>query len=535
MDLSGYHTFRDEIDRISNSGNGIVNVDGKLMNIGSVTVDSVGEEIVATEIWNQFAVCHTESVRTPDYVEKFISLLDSEKSVRYTPPPDVIREILYSYEDPEPGDIGKSENVIELGIEPLPDDYVKFLESSERLSGEVIRISSSGNGIVDAGDREVNIGPVPESTLNETVEFRVIHGNLGECLEESVRTLKYETDWILKRLVEGTPPPGTEFLIEISHINNSGNGMASFGDRSINLGSIRQKAVGRTVPIKMLDNTFAKCLDLGARASPYNFPDPMKEQYVPGPEGVFSDVVDSISDDGNGVIIAGRRHVNIGPVQPDSLGERVQVKMIDDQFGKCLTTEVRASGYQEWLEERGIDTGTGETQEDETVQRPESEGLDIEGRQQSTESNFKSNCQAADRSEFSATDTEHDTSDKADLENLRRKAEEAATENPVKDTSTTVGSRYIRSPTINEYAKARSDGFCEYCGKVAPFETNDGEPYLEVHHVDELGEGGVDHPDKVVALCPTCHNQIHHGRHGEKINQELRQRLKDGLADGGTK
>lgn len=534
MDLSSYYTFTAEIDRISSRGNGIIHVDGKQMNIGPVTEDSVGEEIIATEIKNLFAVCHTESVRTPDYEEELISLLESEKGAKHAPPPDTIREILYSFEKSGTADMGKPEGTPELEIERLPDDSVEFLEPSETVSGEIIRFSSSGNGIVKAGDREINIGPVTEDALNETVDVRVVHSNLGECLEESVRTTEYETEWILKKLVEGTPPPGTEFLIKISHINNSGNGMADLGDRTINLGAIRQKAVGRTVPVKMINNTFAKCLDCSVRVSPYEFPSPMKEQYVPELGGVFFDVVDSIDDDGNGVIIAGRRQVNIGPVQPDSLGKRVQVEMIDNHLGKCLTTEIRATTYQEWLEKRGIETDIKETQGNNTVQQPESEKLDVKNRQP-TESDSKPNSQATDRSESSTIDTKPVTSTKVSIENLRKKAEKAATEDPVRDTSKTVGSRYVRSPTIKEYVKARSEGFCEYCGNTAPFETSDGEPYLEVHHVDELGEGGVDHPDKVVALCPTCHKQVHHGRHAEEINQELRQRLQDGLADIGTK
>jgi hypothetical protein len=46
---------------------------------------------------------------------------------------------------------------------------------------------------------------------------------------------------------------------------------------------------------------------------------------------------------------------------------------------------------------------------------------------------------------------------------------------------------------IKEYAKERANGVCERCGEPALSDDEDGEPYLEVHHVDELGEGGADH------------------------------------------
>jgi 5-methylcytosine-specific restriction endonuclease McrA len=125
----------------------------------------------------------------------------------------------------------------------------------------------------------------------------------------------------------------------------------------------------------------------------------------------------------------------------------------------------------------------------------------------------------------------------ADLSELRTKAEERASSDPVRDTSpeiTTVGSRYQRAPAIRDYALARADGVCECCGGPAPFKKPAGEPYLEVHHVDELGEGGEDHPDKVVALCPVCHKRIHYGEDGSSINNQLAEKLEAGLADVGV-
>jgi hypothetical protein len=121
------------------------------------------------------------------------------------------------------------------------------------------------------------------------------------------------------------------------------------------------------------------------------------------------------------------------------------------------------------------------------------------------------------------------------LRELRDQAEAAASDNPIRDTSLTGGgSRYQRAPAIKQYVQARADGVCEVCGEPAPFETPDGRPYLETHHVDELGEGGEDHPDKVAAVCPTCHKRIHYGADGDELNEALRERLEEGLADVGV-
>jgi len=122
------------------------------------------------------------------------------------------------------------------------------------------------------------------------------------------------------------------------------------------------------------------------------------------------------------------------------------------------------------------------------------------------------------------------------LRSLRDKAEAASSDDPIRDSSSaSSGSRYQRSPAIKRYVTARADGVCEACGEPAPFETPDGRPYLETHHVDELGQGGKDHPDKVAAVCPTCHKRIHYGADGDALNEALRERLEHELADVGVK
>ncbi len=125
-----------------------------------------------------------------------------------------------------------------------------------------------------------------------------------------------------------------------------------------------------------------------------------------------------------------------------------------------------------------------------------------------------------------------------ELRELRQEAEKDATENPVVESSETSdsisGAKYVRSAKIRRFARARADGICEFCGDRAPFIKPDGDPYLEVHHVDELGDGGADDPSFVAALCPSCHMEIHYGRRGRSINQALREKLKAGLGDVGA-
>uniref|UniRef100_UPI001C496481 HNH endonuclease n=1 Tax=Pseudomonas sp. RW407 TaxID=2202894 RepID=UPI001C496481 len=65
-------------------------------------------------------------------------------------------------------------------------------------------------------------------------------------------------------------------------------------------------------------------------------------------------------------------------------------------------------------------------------------------------------------------------------------------------------------------------GICESCDKPAPFLRKDGRAYLEPHHINRLSDGGLDHPQFVGAVCPTCHREIHYGANGVKKNERLR-------------
>lgn len=72
--------------------------------------------------------------------------------------------------------------------------------------------------------------------------------------------------------------------------------------------------------------------------------------------------------------------------------------------------------------------------------------------------------------------------------------------------------QYQRDPAVVAYALRKAGGICADCGKLGPFVSKrTGQPYLEVHHVRMLQEGGGDTVDNVVALCPNCHRKRHHG------------------------
>jgi len=84
-----------------------------------------------------------------------------------------------------------------------------------------------------------------------------------------------------------------------------------------------------------------------------------------------------------------------------------------------------------------------------------------------------------------------------------------------------------RSGIIKLYALARSEGNCEACDEPAPFiRRKNGEPYLEVHHIKELSQGGTDSILNVAAICPNCHARVTHGDDASMYNQSIFYKIK---------
>jgi len=91
---------------------------------------------------------------------------------------------------------------------------------------------------------------------------------------------------------------------------------------------------------------------------------------------------------------------------------------------------------------------------------------------------------------------------------------------PKKITATT--DRFARNPWVIAAALNRASGVCEMptCANKY-FLKDDGNVYLEVHHVVPLAEGGDDTVANVRALCPACHRELHHGLHRHSLRANL--------------
>ncbi|MYM42195.1 hypothetical protein GTP27_23140 [Pseudoduganella sp. CY13W] len=70
---------------------------------------------------------------------------------------------------------------------------------------------------------------------------------------------------------------------------------------------------------------------------------------------------------------------------------------------------------------------------------------------------------------------------------------------------------FDRNPDVVAEVLYRSQGICEHCYQPAPFNRrSNGSPYLEVHHIVRLADGGDDTVENAVALCPNCHRKVHY-------------------------
>jgi hypothetical protein len=80
---------------------------------------------------------------------------------------------------------------------------------------------------------------------------------------------------------------------------------------------------------------------------------------------------------------------------------------------------------------------------------------------------------------------------------------------------------FVRDVRVKAWVLKRAAGTCECCRLRAPFCDAVGEPYLEVHHVRRLADGGSDTISNAAALCPNCHRELHYGRDAHTKRADL--------------
>lgn len=82
-----------------------------------------------------------------------------------------------------------------------------------------------------------------------------------------------------------------------------------------------------------------------------------------------------------------------------------------------------------------------------------------------------------------------------------------------------------RDPKVKETAKERDRYRCSIPGCPNKFEGTDGHPFVEVHHIQPLNEGGGNELSNVICLCSHHHSQVHYA------NEEGRRFVEDAIHD----
>ncbi|MEW2400295.1 HNH endonuclease [Streptomyces sp. NPDC046862] len=82
----------------------------------------------------------------------------------------------------------------------------------------------------------------------------------------------------------------------------------------------------------------------------------------------------------------------------------------------------------------------------------------------------------------------------------------------------------VRNPATRTGVMIRCEGRCENPGCRDPEPigyTDNGDPILEIDHVNEHAKGGRDHGSNAIALCPNCHALKTRGRDRHELADRL--------------
>lgn len=218
------------------------------------------------------------------------------------------------------------------------------------------------------------------------------------------------------------------------------------------------------------------------------------------------------------------RQIEIKDVQ--SCTSRIEVEIIESSYDKITAEAVPPEANEEGGQSSKVTEPNIE--EDDSPSKKEEPGSSDSVNENSQSHDRGQNTSDAVSSSKSQVKSDDSTPERIEreesLELLREEALNDATDVATEYNNSST-KQYTRSEKVKNYVKARADGLCEGCEEPAPFVSKTGEPYLHVHHIKELSNGGSDNPSNVVALCPNCHYRVHHGEEGEEYNEKLAEMI----------
>ncbi|WP_254547379.1 HNH endonuclease [Halomarina pelagica] len=201
------------ITRISNSGNGILDYGSGEITIGPVNPDAVGMAVDAVVYDENHALCLTAGART----EYYDNTMRAQTGQLVDNPPE--------------------------GCPGIGDTVEATIEGR----------NSAGHGPATYRGFPVRVQNIPEDTRpGETIPVKIVRVEPSRLVATGLVSLS-----LRNRL----PEIGETFSAPVSRRTQSGNGLIeSFIGHSLNIGPVRDSALGEQIEAVLLDDQFAYCL-----------------------------------------------------------------------------------------------------------------------------------------------------------------------------------------------------------------------------------------------------------------------------------
>jgi hypothetical protein len=186
-----------------------------------------------------------------------------------------------------------------LGEEPNPNATpIDSIERSSDLSkdevyfGTVDKVAEDGNAIIELPKGYINLGPIDESAVGESVRFKRVESTWGFCMDE-----EYTYDGYSPKDGSSAPPSQSE-----SSPDEDRPRLATPID---DIESVSELSEGE----------------------------------------VYFGTVDGITRSDNAIIELPKGHVNLGPIDDSAVGEDVRFEKADGVWGECIDEEYTYDGY----------------------------------------------------------------------------------------------------------------------------------------------------------------------------------------------
>lgn len=328
--------FVARIDRISISGNGIVETENAHINLGPVKSGSVGSNIVAKLEDSGFARCLTESVKKPDYKARFSKIKNKNKPSH-----------LFS-------ELDKDSICMQCGLllaaESLPSECscdcngetnnkkqtnknskkLNKEDKNKKFTAQIDRISDSGNGLIETENGEINIGPVTKDALGTEITARMESNGFARCMTETVRASHYDFKYeSLKNQNDSDIPIGKCFTSEVADVDSSQIGCVDAGNEdNIIIGPVSCEE-GTEIEVEYLGDGYAYCNDKSVQSNNYyNRLKIIKGNYDSLPidvgESYTGEIIKSYSD--SSIASVNNIHVNLD-VSDIDVGKQVKIRI----------------------------------------------------------------------------------------------------------------------------------------------------------------------------------------------------------------